>query len=90
MSVPNVDDPVLAVVLERLDRMKEDFANLRQEVKEEISSVRKDVSAIKEDQASVKTVLTKASGGYLVILGLGGLVTYALGFWDKVAKLWAH
>jgi len=99
-QVPNVEDPVLAVLLDRFDRMSKDFAGLRAEVKEDInglraevkqdiSDLRTEVAAVKSSQTKFDTLITKAQGGWLVVAGLGAMLTYVVGLWDKVAKLWS-
>lgn len=86
-DVPKVDDPVLAVILDRLARISQDFSDHRASIKEEISDLHSEISEVRKDQAQVNAVMQKAQGGYLVILGLGAMVSCVVGFWSQLAKL---
>jgi len=98
-KLPLPDDPLMAVVIERLEAlkkgfddhrsvMKADVADLRKEMKDDIGSLRNEVAGVKEEQAAVRSFFTTAKGGYIVLVGLGAMLMWALGAWDKVAKLW--
>lgn len=85
------DDAVLAVILERLERLSDDFKELKTDVSEEIAKARTEAKAdsksLGEKVDSQQAVLNKAKGGWLVLTGLGLLLTYTFGVWEKGFKL---
>jgi len=104
MTTLQTKDPTLAVVIERLNNLndklddirketREGLSSQRAEFKEEIATAKKEFAAeISEMRSAIRPVtelLTRAKGGYMVVLGLGALLAYMSGVWDKVAKLFA-
>ncbi|SER29761.1 hypothetical protein SAMN05216548_114142 [Faunimonas pinastri] len=94
-------DPTLAVVIERLSRLSDDFAEHRRETKQEMSQHRKEsmkeIEGLREEIQSigsgigaVNTLVNKARGGWFVIIAVGGLLTWGLGILDKVFKAFPY
>lgn len=93
-----VDDPHLAVVLERIDGLKTAFSEHKSAVKEEFDQLRKEradeFEKVRKEQVELAkkiepfaNAVTKAQGGWLVLLGLGSLLAWSLGLYDKALKL---
>jgi hypothetical protein len=87
-QVPNVEDPVQAVILERLDNLRKSFEKLETKVDDRFAKTDAKIEAVQKEQADVKSFFTTAKGGYIVLVGLGAMLMWALGAWDKLAKLW--
>ena len=87
-QVPNVEDPVQAVILERLENLRKSFEKFEVKVDEKFAAADKKIEAVQKEQADVKSFFTTAKGGYIVLVGLGAMLMWALGAWDKLAKLW--
>lgn len=93
MSMSNLttDDPALAIVIDRLERLSSDFKEHRVEVNSQMASLKKEVEmkfdALQQPVSKMTSIMNKAQGGYLVILGLGALLSYAVGLWDKLLKV---
>lgn len=87
-DIPDVEDPILAVVLDRLNRLQKDLREHRDEVRNELAEVRKTQAEHRDEVAKVTKLVDKANGGWLVLVGLGALLLTLLGFWERLAKLW--
>lgn len=89
MSLPT-NDPTLAVVVDRLQRLSDDFEKDRHERKAEMRALEDSfhvkLDEVYAEQKKVGTILNKAKGGYLVLLGLGGLVAWIAGLFEKLFK----
>lgn len=87
------EDPTVAVLIDRLSSLTDEIKEMRAERKDELVDLRcelkADIAAVKADQLKVNDIISKARGGYLVLVGLGGFLLWLLGFWDKILKLWA-
>ncbi|MBO6510599.1 MAG: hypothetical protein JJ979_19315 [Roseibium sp.] len=72
-----------AVIIERLDRMAADMHEHRRQTEEQIGEIKTAVTSVNNKLERNSATLNRAKGGYLVILGLGSLLAYALDVWGK-------
>jgi hypothetical protein len=72
--------------VEHRREMKTDMTNFETNMKSEMNSVRSevknDIATVRNDLDPINKAFTKAQGGYLILIGLGGLLTYITGGWD--------
>lgn len=86
--IPMPDDPVLAIILERLDVLKDNLFEHRRESKEEREKTAAKLAAL-EHQITKKiepmtAALNKAGGGYIVLIGLAGVIAWVFTAWDHI------
>jgi hypothetical protein len=81
-------DPTVAVILERLATLSGDLKDHRDEIKADFVSMNERIGGIEETQANQAKMLNRAQGGYMVLLGIGSLAAFVVGFYEKIAKLW--
>jgi fructoselysine-6-P-deglycase FrlB-like protein len=87
MSELPTKDPTVAVLIERMARLSEDFATFREDAKAENAALRKEIGALKAEVAEQSKFFTKASGGFWVIVTIGGFTAWGLGIFEKIWKL---
>jgi hypothetical protein len=79
-------DPTIAVLIERMTRLGEDFASYRAEMKEENAELRKEITSLKNEVSSQSKFFTQAQGGFWLLITVGGLLAWALGVFEKIWK----
>ena len=90
-DIPVPADPVLAIVLERVDRLRIDLSEHRHESRTHEDKTDKRLEAL-ESKLDAKldpliAAINKAAGGYLGIVGVAGVFIWATGLWDKLMKV---
>jgi hypothetical protein len=99
LLLPEVKDPVIAVVLERIERLNAEIDDDRHERRQDLADYRAgqtkkldelgaEIKEIKADQARMNKFVTRAEGGYLLIIGAMGVASSILLLWDKLKALW--
>jgi hypothetical protein len=87
---PPVKDPNLAAVIVRLERLSDDFGEHRREIRQEMAEAheetRDSLKKINDRLEPIEQTMTKAKGGWMVILGIGSLVSLALSVWELIVK----
>lgn len=84
-------DPILAVVLERVDRLRIDLSEHRDDFKKSKEKTDSRLESL-ETKFDAKldpliAAINKAAGGYLGIVGVAGIFVWATGLWDKIARM---
>lgn len=74
---PKVDDPVVAVILDRFTRFEELAVDRLEKLDNRLTKI--------EDTHF--SIANKAKGGYLVLLGLGTAASYFMGFFDQILRI---
>lgn len=76
-DLPHVDDPTVAVLLDRFTRFEKDAV-------ERLDKLHGRLSKIEETHSMIAN---RAKGGYLVLLGLGTAASYFMGAFDHILKI---
>jgi len=94
-ATPHHPDPTIAVVIDRLDRFETFRHQERQEDREELRQM---FQALREERRSdamrldkietsvtdVQTTISRARGGFMVLVALGGIATWITGLFPKL------
>lgn len=95
MSSLRTDDPTVAVLIERIDRLMSDHAEFRNEMREdsrvsreEIQEVREEFSreirSVRDEMSDITAVLKNGKFLWGVVTALGVAMAWGLGVWDKI------
>jgi hypothetical protein len=80
-DIPKIDDPVVAVILDRFIRFEKVVTGDLKSLNDRLDQIEKSNSAI----------ANRAKGGYMVLLGLGTAASYFMGAFEWLAKFFrAH
>ena len=74
------DDDTVAIA--RLQERFEAHARYLSDIAAELREIRADIRVLKEDRVRI-------TGGYYVLIGIGYVVAFMMGAWDRIAK-WFH
>ena len=55
-----------------------------------ISELHEQISDLQKRVATLERQSSNVIGGFVTLVGLGGLITFILAFWDKVASMFKH
>lgn len=91
-------DPTVAVVIERLARLTDDFAEFREEIKEslhetksemkaDIEAVRADLKTTQESVGGLNLILSNGRFLWVALSFLGGGLLWTIGSWEKVSAI---
>lgn len=91
-SIPETNDPVQAVILDRLGMLHSSLEANRKETKiaftdlERRLDTRMDVIETKVDKNSsrVEGFINRGRGGMIVLVGIGSFITWFFGLFDKI------
>ena len=75
-DIPKIDDPVVAVFLDR-------FSRFEKIVTDDLKSLNGRLDAIEKSNSAIAN---RAKGGYMVLLGLGTAASYFMGAFDWLLK----
>lgn len=75
-------NPLRTDMMARLESVRAEFVAENVKIHERLDVAGADMKKIQE-------VMTKAQGGWLVIVGFGALAGALIKFWDKLPKFWA-
>lgn len=95
MSGLKTDDPTVAVLIERIERLMSDHAEFRNEMREDSKAARgeiqevkeefsREIKSIREEMSGITTVLKNGKFLWAVITALGIMAAWGLGIWDKI------
>lgn len=79
-DIPNVDDPAIAVILDRFTRFEKLAVDELKELNQRLTKIEK----------THDMIANRAKGGYLVLLGLGTVASYFMGVFDWLLKILAR
>lgn len=89
-DIPNVNDPVLAVVVDRFNRMEQStndrLERLENTLKDRFEAQDVRMSNIEEFQTGQNAFMNKWKGGMMVLAGLGSVASYFMGAFEWLAK----
>lgn len=89
-DIPNVNDPVLAVVVDRFTRMEQStndrLERLENTLNDRLDSQDERMRKIEEFQGGQIAFMNKWKGGAMVLAGLGTAASYFMGAFEWVAK----
>lgn len=101
-DLPLPSDPVVAILLDRLDRLSKDLSDHRRESKEDRKGTEARLHSLEsktEERMNslefklnqklepVTAAFNRAAGGYLAIVGLAGIIAWASGLWEHLTKV---
>ena len=79
-NMPNIDDPVVAVIHDRFTRFEQIALSQLQELNTRLTAIEKSNAAI----------ANRAKGGYMVLLGLGTVVSYFMGVFEWIVRIFTR
>ena len=68
-----------AVIVDRLERLSEEFSEFRKENKDAMKVLKTEIDSIKRDAFYWK-------GGFIAIVSLGGIISWLLDVWSLIRK----
>lgn len=86
-QLPEITDPNMAYMVVLIEQLSGDVKEQRDEVNARFDKADERFKTIEENQEKVNRVVTRAQGGYLVILGIGAVFGWALDIYGKVVKV---
>jgi len=90
-DLPLPDDPVTAVILERLEQLKIQMSDLRKESREDRERTANRLTSLEAQIAMkldpIKAAFEKTTGGYLMLVGMAGVIAWIASSWDHIQRV---
>jgi hypothetical protein len=79
----------MAVTIERLHVLSKEMSQQLMRRDEQFDELKQEIITLKKHVDNNGAMLNRAKGGYMVILGLGALLSWATDLWQKIFKLFS-